>query len=56
MKTGSCLCGSVRFEVHGNLRPVLACHCIQCRKQTGNYMSATACADSELKLTAQDGL
>ena len=43
MKTGSCLCGAVRFEVHGPLRPVLACHCIQCRRQTGNYMSATAC-------------
>ena len=56
MKTGSCLCGAVSFEVHGDLRPVLACHCIQCRKQTGNYMSATACADSELVLARADGL
>ena len=56
MKTGSCLCGAVSFDVHGQLRPVLACHCIQCRKQTGNYMSATACADAELKLTRADGL
>jgi hypothetical protein len=56
MKTGSCLCGAVSFEVHGTLRPTIACHCIQCRKQTGSYMSATACADSELVLTRQDGL
>ena len=56
MKTGSCLCGAVSFEVHGELRPVLACHCIQCRKQTGNYLSATACADSELTFTSQEGL
>lgn len=56
MKTGSCLCGAVRFEVHGTLRPVLACHCIQCRKQTGNYLSSTACADSELKFISQTGL
>lgn len=56
MKTGSCLCGAVSFEIHGRLRPVLACHCVQCRKQTGNYMSATACADSELKFTRQEGL
>ena len=56
MKTGSCLCGAVRFEVRGGLRPVIACHCVQCRKQTGTYMSATASADKDLVLTRQDGL
>ena len=56
MKTGSCLCGAVQFEVHGTLRPVLACHCTQCRKQTGTYMSATACADQELRMVRSDGL
>jgi hypothetical protein len=56
MKTGSCLCGSVAFEVHGPLRPVIACHCVQCRKQTGTYMSATACNDAELTFTRSDGL
>jgi hypothetical protein len=56
MKTGSCLCGAVSFEVKGELRPVIACHCLQCRKQTGTYMSATACADDELVFTRQDGL
>ncbi len=56
MKTGSCLCGAVSFEVHGELRPVIACHCIQCRKQTGSYMSATSCADAEFVLVRQDGL
>jgi hypothetical protein len=56
MKTGSCLCGAVSFEVHGALRPVIACHCTQCRKQTGTYMSATACADKVLKFTTDRGL
>jgi hypothetical protein len=56
MKTGSCLCGGVRFEVHGKLRPTIACHCTQCRKQTGSYMSATACADKDLVFVRQDGL
>ena len=56
MKTGSCLCGAVSFEINGPLRPVIACHCIQCRKQTGNYLSATACADAELKFTVKRGL
>ena len=39
---GSCLCGSVRFTVSGPLRPIIACHCSQCRKQTGNYVTATS--------------
>jgi hypothetical protein len=56
MKSGSCLCGAVAFEIHGPLRPVIACHCIQCRKQTGTYMSATACADVDLVFTRRDGL
>lgn len=56
MKTGSCLCGAVKYEVTGELRPVIACHCIQCRKQTGTYMSATSANDAELKLTETRGL
>ena len=56
MKTGSCLCGAVKYEVHGPLRPVIACHCVQCRKQTGTYMSATAAKDGDLKIVEDRGL
>ena len=56
MKTGSCLCGAVKYEVHGALRPVIACHCTQCRKQSGTYMSATAAADADFKMTEARGL
>jgi hypothetical protein len=43
MKThGSCLCGAVSFEVEGPLRPVIACHCQQCRKTSGHHVAATA--------------
>jgi hypothetical protein len=56
MKTGSCLCGAVKYEVHGPLRDVIACHCGQCRKQTGTYMSATGAKLAHLKLTEQRGL
>jgi hypothetical protein len=55
MRTGSCLCGAVKYEAQ-NLRDVLACHCEQCRKQTGNYMSATAAADVDFKITEERGL
>ena len=56
MKTGSCLCGAVKYEVHGPLRNVVACHCEQCRKQTGTYMSATAAKDTDLKIVENRGL
>lgn len=56
MKSGSCLCGAVRYEVDGPLRAVVACHCEQCRRQTGTYMSATAAKDTDLHLIESRGL
>jgi len=41
MYTGSCLCGAVRFEVDAALPPPDACHCVQCRKQSGHYFVST---------------
>ncbi len=48
--TGSCLCGSVRFRITGVLREVVACHCTQCRKQSGHYYAATNAADENLNI------
>lgn len=50
MHKGSCLCGSVAFEVHGPLRSVIYCHCSQCRKQTGHFLAATSCAHADFHL------
>lgn len=41
-RSGGCLCGAVRLTVTGPMRPVVACHCGQCRRATGNYVAATA--------------
>lgn len=54
--TGSCLCGAVRFDILGPLRPVIACHCTQCRKQTGHYMSATGTHLDNLNFIENRGL
>ncbi len=51
--TGSCLCGTIRYSVTGALRQVVACHCTQCRKQSGHFYAATDVADSDL--TIDDG-
>ena len=35
MLKGSCLCGSVRYEIDGTLDGALNCHCSMCRKFHG---------------------
>ena len=32
---GSCLCGSVRYEINGEALRFYHCHCTRCRKATG---------------------
>jgi hypothetical protein len=53
---GSCLCGAVRFEVDGELKAPDACHCSQCRKQSGHYWASTDVARSALTLHGADSL
>ena len=54
--TGGCLCGAVRYQVHGPLRDVLICHCVECRRWHGNFAASTAAARDRLALTEQRGL
>ncbi len=35
MLSGSCLCGTVKYEAQGPLTAVARCHCVQCRKASG---------------------
>jgi hypothetical protein len=51
---GSCLCGGVRFKTRGKLRDVVACHCSQCRKQTGLYYAATNVLVGGLAIDGED--
>ena len=53
---GHCLCGGVRFEVHGPLRPVIYCHCTMCRRSSGHFDAATACAPEHLRLLSAQSL
>ena len=48
--SGSCNCGGVTYTVEGRLREVVACHCGQCRKQSGLYFAATDAKDSDLTI------
>ena len=44
------MCGAVRYRVSGPLRPIIACHCIQCRKSSGHFVAATACPTEALQI------
>jgi hypothetical protein len=39
MLSGSCLCGSVAYEVDASPGPIVHCHCITCRKTHGSAFS-----------------
>ncbi len=54
--TGGCMCGGVSYEVKGPLRGVIACHCVQCRRASGNFVTATACRRSAFSLVKSDTL
>lgn len=56
IRNGGCLCGAVRYETRGPVRGVVACHCSQCRKQTGHHYAATDVDDDKLTISGQDNL
>ncbi|MEM8750616.1 MAG: GFA family protein [Pseudomonadota bacterium] len=56
MRVGSCNCGGVRYKIDGPLRAVVACHCGQCRKQSGHFFAATDAADADLTIEESGSL
>jgi hypothetical protein len=54
--SGGCLCGAVRFEIRGPLRPVVACHCTMCRRSSGHFAAFTATRPEALVLIESEGL
>jgi hypothetical protein len=54
--TGRCLCGAVRYEVRGPLRPVVDCHCTMCRRTSGHFAAFTATRPEDLVLIESEGL
>jgi len=56
MPKGSCLCGKVTFEVIGALPPPNACHCSQCRKQSGHYWASSDVPRAALTIHGAENL
>ncbi|WP_339761469.1 GFA family protein [uncultured Sulfitobacter sp.] len=51
MLQGSCLCGAITFQADAPARDPAACHCTQCRKQSGHYWAAVQVLDDGLKIS-----
>ena len=47
---GGCACGALRYRVTGELRPVVACHCSQCRKAFTNFGAFSAAWRGDLHI------
>ncbi|MDP5362879.1 MAG: GFA family protein [Paracoccaceae bacterium] len=53
MYKGSCLCGAVAFSADAAAKDPAACHCTQCRKQSGHYWAAMQVPDDALTVTGE---
>lgn len=40
--TGSCLCGGIHYEIHGEIGEIIECHCQRCRKANGTAFATNA--------------
>jgi hypothetical protein len=56
MHKGSCLCGSIEYEIDGPLGPIVYCHCSRCRKANGSAFSAVSqVASADFRIVKGEG-
>ena len=53
---GSCQCGRVRFELSQTPTGPTACHCTQCRKQSGHFFASANVPKSAVALQGEEHL
>ena len=56
MHRGSCLCGAVRIAVLGDLPQPNACHCTECRKQTGHFLASLDVPRAALRVQGEEAV
>ena len=49
---GRCLCNAVRFTIDGAMSDLSACHCSQCRRQSGHFPVAAVVAKADITFAA----
>lgn len=57
MYQGSCLCGEIRYEIHGEIRNIVCCHCSECRKAQGSAFATNGVvAETDFKILSGEHL
>jgi len=54
--TGGCLCGAVKYEIHGKLYNIINCHCSKCRRIHGHFSAYASSKREALRLVEERGL
>lgn len=47
MYKGSCLCGTIQFEITGAIRNIVYCHCSECRRAQGSAFAANGIVEAK---------
>ncbi|MES9901271.1 MAG: GFA family protein [Sedimenticola sp.] len=47
MYKGGCLCGKVRYEILGEIKNIIYCHCSKCRKAQGSAFATNGNLDED---------
>jgi len=55
MVKGSCLCGSVKYQVTGETKRFYHCHCLRCRKATGTGHASNLLMTPQTSITWLQG-
>jgi len=50
---GRCLCGSVTYTVTGEVEKASACHCHQCRRQSGHVWASAQVVDDGISISGE---
>lgn len=53
MLNGQCNCGAISFAVTGSVRSVSACHCGQCRTQSGGIWHSAVTEADNISITGE---
>ena len=56
MLRGSCLCGGVSYTAGPPAGGAIACHCIECRRQSGHHFAAVPVAKDGVTFASDESL
>lgn len=56
MINGSCMCGAVKFEISSKIDAPDACHCTQCRKQSGHFFASAEAPKDQVAVQGAENI